>query len=187
MAQVVTVFFFSGHGEQRNGSNYLIPTGDVTRVEDHAYDLDILLKKLNDLNACESTHVVLLDCCRENDKDTTWKSKVRTKGGPAMRGLAECSFPRVRPVASRYSPANFFILYACAPGTVALEPHAGPHGYFTQALLENIDRDEVLVFIFGDIVKRVEQLSKWEQRCWKNDNSSNSRFRLVPPVIIKIE
>ena len=130
VSELVTVFYFSGHGMEESGKVFLIPIGRVEpdALEDHAYDLGALQQKLNKI--ANSTHVMLLDCCRANDTNATWKS-ARTKG-PSGGMSKDCL---VRSIPSRVSSADFFISYACAPGTVAMEPREGPHGYYTQALV----------------------------------------------------
>ena len=88
--KVVTVFYFSGHGAEESGKVFLIPTGRVEpdALADHAYDLDMLQQKSNQI--ADSTHVMLLDCCRANDTDAIWKS-ARTKGPTRACPRTACS------------------------------------------------------------------------------------------------
>ena len=87
-SEVVAVFYFSGHGAKESGKVFLIPTGRIGEpdaLDDHAYDLGALQQKLS--KTADSTPAMLLDCCRANGTDATWKS-TRTKGPSRGRGLA---------------------------------------------------------------------------------------------------
>jgi hypothetical protein len=63
----LVVFFFSGHGAEHEGVNYLLPLGmEITRAEDyedHTGPLDSILKKLRKGTGaeCNTVNVILLD------------------------------------------------------------------------------------------------------------------------------
>ena len=113
-------FFYSGHGVQSNGTNYLIPADANIASEAFlrtkalaAQDvLDTLLMAKNDLN------VVVLDACRDNPFG--W-----TRSG--ARGLAVVGI----------QPSGSIIVYSTSAGSVAQDGE-GRNGLFTSRLLKNI-------------------------------------------------
>ena len=108
-------FYFSGHGAEGDGKNYLIPLPGVEKaLSDDAVELQSkLYTPMNRINVPHN--FVVLDACRQNESDTTWKSK-GLKGpaasgvNPKGDGLGDTRLPTM---------AQFFTMYACDPGTVA--------------------------------------------------------------------
>lgn len=65
----LVIFYFSGHGYQVHGKNYLIPVDDTkintdNDVQDRAYDVNRLLEQLSNRNSLHVT-LFILDCCRK--------------------------------------------------------------------------------------------------------------------------
>ncbi|HQB98604.1 MAG TPA: caspase family protein [Candidatus Cloacimonadota bacterium] len=96
------VFFYSGHGLQVNGSNYLFPIreyfNDELDVEHKAVSLNLITEKLSQAKIT----LVFLDACRDNPYQ--WARS-------GARGLA------VIPS----QPVGSIIVYATSAGDVALE------------------------------------------------------------------
>ena len=112
----VALFYFSGHGVQVNGINYLLPIGADIRSEDEvkykAVDAGMVLDKLE--AAGNQLNIVILDACRNNPY----------KGARSMsRGLAVMS-----------APPGALIAYATAPGTTAADGE-GDNSPYTKHLL----------------------------------------------------
>ncbi|MDM8556923.1 caspase family protein [Desulfococcaceae bacterium HSG7] len=99
----IGLFYYSGHGLQTKGINYLIPIGAKIYSDDEikykAVEAGMVLDKME--NAGSRTNIVILDACRSNP----FKSFRSIK-----RGLAPMMAPR-----------GTFIAYATAPGTVAFD------------------------------------------------------------------
>ncbi len=125
------VFYFSGHGVQFGGSNYLIPV-DMTadneaQVTDDAVPLQRILNDLNDAKANFS--LAIIDACRTNP----FKDSGRALGA---RGLAVST------------PASGqMVMYSAGANQAALDnlgPHdANPHGVFTRVLIEEMRKPGV--------------------------------------------
>ncbi|CAF4037331.1 unnamed protein product [Rotaria sp. Silwood1] len=65
----LVIFYFSGHGYQVNGKNYLMPVDDAQietdeDVEDKAFEVDRTLDRLAKRNPSYVT-IFILDCCRQ--------------------------------------------------------------------------------------------------------------------------
>ena len=97
------LFYFSGHGVQVKGENYLIPVGASIATESDvrykAVSAGFILAKMEQLK--NRTNIFILDACRSN----------QFKGfGSLSKGLSVMD-----------APAGTLIAYATAPGSVAAD------------------------------------------------------------------
>lgn len=146
--QDIAAVFFAGHGIERRGKNYLIPTDAVL---DHASDLavealalDVVLERLA---GAAKLRLVLLDACRNNPFPLAGEERGNT------RGLA--------PIAAE---ENTLIAFAAKAGTVAADGAAGPNSPFTASLINRLGtpgRDIRLVL--GDVYQDVRSATRQQQ------------------------
>jgi uncharacterized caspase-like protein len=135
----LVLFFFSGHGVQRDDQNYLIPCdNDRIRGPSDFRHRAINAQRFLDLMSDKDPFVIvyLLDCCRTDELPKMTKSK--SLHSPST-GLAAMS-----------AKAGTLIAFACAPGTVAADrAKNGRNGMFTYHLLQNITRpgEEILMLL----------------------------------------
>ena len=100
------LFYFSGHGNQYNGRNWLIPIGaDIQRESDLEFEAVNAERVLSEMEGGSSkrVNIVMFDACRSNRSFRSLRS--------AIRGLAH---PRVQPEGS-------IVAFSTAPGTVAYD------------------------------------------------------------------
>lgn len=101
--QAVGLFYYSGHGAQVQGKNYLIPvSADIQDADEVAYkalDTEAVLAKME--SAGNSLNIVILDACRNNPFPGSGRS--------GDRGLS----------ALKVSLPESVIVYATEPGRVA--------------------------------------------------------------------
>ena len=110
----VGLFYFSGHGLQSEGENYLSPIGAEVRneadVEIEMVSANAILKQMD--FARNGLNIVILDACRTNRFSRGFRS--------AQNGLADMA-----------APTGSILAYATAPGSVAYDgrgdnsPYAG--------------------------------------------------------------
>lgn len=155
----VALAYFSGHGVQVDGTNFLIPVDATisTRAEIwlRAIDLTVLLRQME---ARSRLSIVILDACRNNPF-------LGTRGS---RGLAQMQ-----------APTGSLIAYATAPGKVASDGE-GEHGLYTGELLAAMDQPGLLVEqVFKEVRQRVTSLSGGQQVPWES-SSLVGDFRFVP-------
>ncbi|MDD5392233.1 MAG: SUMF1/EgtB/PvdO family nonheme iron enzyme [Thiothrix sp.] len=116
----VGLFYFSGHGTQVGGKNYLIPIGAEIQYEDEvadaAVDADLVLAKME--SARNGLNILILDACRNNPFSRSFRS--------STKGLARMD-----------APTGTVIIYATSPGDVAADG-TGDNGLFTSHLLQHI-------------------------------------------------
>ncbi|MGO7532818.1 caspase family protein [Rhizobium leguminosarum] len=122
----IGLVYYSGHGVEVNGENFLIPVDAALRSDrDVKYEAIVLSDVIGALSKARSFKLVLLDACRDNPFLRTMKHGL-TKGGPA-RGLARVDS----------SESNMLIGYATAPGDVATDGDGATSPY-AQALARHI-------------------------------------------------
>ena len=151
--QDVGLFFYSGHGVQVNGHNYLIPTNAKLHNEnDTEYDCvraDRVLAKME--SAGTKTSIVILDACRDNPFERSWRKG--TKG----TGLAFMN-----------APAGSLIAYSTAPGKTALDGR-GKNSPYTYALLQHIKTPNVTVIeMFQGVRSTVMARTGGKQTPWES-------------------
>ncbi len=128
------LFYFSGHGAQVEGSNYLLPLSaeirDAVDLQHHAFDVGLVLDKMR-LRG-NRFNLVILDACRDNP----------FKGfKAAIGGLASMS-----------GPEGTLIAFASAPNTSALNNKSGNNSLFTKHLLLHISEPGLKI---EDLLKKV--------------------------------
>lgn len=122
----IGMVYYSGHGIEVNGENFLIPVDAALRSDrDIKYEAIVLNDVIATLSKARAFKLVLLDACRDNPFLRTMKHGL-TKGVPT-RGLARVDS----------SESNLLIGYATAPGDVATDGDGATSPY-AQALARHI-------------------------------------------------
>lgn len=140
------VFYFSGHGVQFEGTNYLIPTDlnpeNEEQVADDAVPLQRVLDDLRDQKTRFA--IAIIDACRDNPFKGTGRA-LRT------RGLAP-----VQPATGQ------LVLYSAGAGQEALDRlgprDADPNGVFTRVLIKEMEKpgvpaDQMLKHVRDQVVQ----------------------------------
>ena len=146
----IGLIFYSGHGIEVGGQNYLLPVDARIRteidVEDQGIRLDRVLRALDGVTRLK---LVFLDACRDNP----FLSGIPSIGGRknVTRGLA-----RVEPASS-----DTLIAYAAKAGTTA-DDGAGFNSPFTAALSRHLTRPGLdiriaLGYVRDDVLKATGQ------------------------------
>jgi formylglycine-generating enzyme required for sulfatase activity len=146
----VGLFYYSGHGLQVNGKNYLVPVDADLKSERYVsaetVDLDSVLAQMQE--AKTRVNVVVLDACRNNPFAQRFRS--------LARGLAFMD-----------APAGTYVAYATAPGSVADDGEPGKNGVYTGELLRALREPGLKI---EDVFKRVragvQALTRQRQNPW---------------------
>jgi tetratricopeptide (TPR) repeat protein len=129
------VLYYSGHGFQMDGDNYLVPIDfkatTATEGQGQGYSVSAILKQLAGSGA--DIQVIILDACRDNPFFTS-KS--------AQAGWADMGVP-----------AGTLIAYGTSPGSTASDNPGGSNGLFTKALLSHISS----VLAIEEMLKQVRK------------------------------
>jgi uncharacterized caspase-like protein len=143
------VFYFSGHGVQFGGTNYLIPVDLVPENEEQVADDAIGLQRvLDDLSEQKARFsLAIIDACRDNP----FKGSGRAIG---KRGLAPVQ-----------AATGQMVLYSAGAGQEALDRLGGsdsdPNGLFTRILIKEIKKPGVPANqLLKNVSYQVVQLAK---------------------------
>ncbi|MDX8523730.1 caspase family protein [Mesorhizobium sp. MSK_1335] len=179
----LAVVYYSGHGFQIGGENFLIPVDaslkDAADIEVQAVKLDDVLQQLR---AKSKIQVVILDACRNNPfprKDYWLRDQLIAAGGT---GLAQVK-----------SSLNTLIAFATEPGAVAydgsgdLSPFSS--AFSRRALAPNQEIRSVMAAVRRDVV----EATKGAQVPWENSSLIDEVVLMrranrpaLPPVLEKV-
>jgi len=148
----IGLFYYSGHGIQVNGTNYLIPVNSGIMSEDEtrfkAVDADLVLEKMR--TAGNSMNIIILDACRVNPY-----KKVRGEFG----GLAKMD-----------APSGSIIIYSTSPGKTASDG-IGRNGVFTKHFLRSVLNDDLEIgMMLRKIRKNIISETDGKQIPWESSS-----------------
>ena len=147
--ELAGLIYYSGHGMQVDGVNYLIPTRADPKVkadlDDQCVKMEYLMKVLEE--AGNPLNILIMDACRNNP--------FRGFSRGTERGLNIVDTPK-----------GSYIVYATKPGSVASDGE-GVNGLFTSKLLKYINEPSLNIEqVFKKVAKDVAEESHDEQRPW---------------------
>ena len=116
----VGLVYYSGHGMEVKGRNYLIPVNATLDREDEigfeTVDASLIMEKMN--TAKKQINILIIDACRDNVFSRSFRS--------ASRGLAQMD-----------APAGTYVAFSTAPGKTAQDGD-GRNSPFTKNLIQYI-------------------------------------------------
>jgi hypothetical protein len=153
----IGLFYYSGHGAQIDGVNYLIPVRadirDKAEMKARAYDASIILGKMEE--AGNSVNLVILDACRNNP----YKG---ARGG--SDGLS-----------SMNGPTGSLIAFATKPNSVASDNSQERNGLYTKYLKRYITEpglkiEEVFKKVRTAVITENKEQIPWEESSLQGDD-----------------
>ncbi len=144
----VALVYYSGHGMEIGGRNYVIPVdAQLQRERDAQFEAVDLSKIRAAIGGAKRLKVVILDACRNN---TFLPS---TRGG--SKGLGRIT-----------AEAGEIIAYSTAPGSVAQDGEPGELSPYTRALSEKLEAAPELDvrFLFTSLGRATAEYAGVEQR-----------------------
>ncbi|WP_407156434.1 caspase family protein [Bradyrhizobium sp. STM 3557] len=135
------LFYYSGHGLQMDGQNYLVPID--TPVDGNSimpFDLVKLDDVIEALSYSTGTRLLILDACRSNPFTKSLAQRNGTRGGEVTRGLARIERTQ-----------GMLIAYSTQANMIAADG-SGRNSPFTQALLRELQEPGLEV---GTLFRRV--------------------------------
>jgi len=147
------LFYYSGHGMQVKGFNYLIPTQAVMNIEQEieyeALDMGFVLAYME--SAKSAVNIVILDACRNNPFARSFRD---TKQG----------------LSSMVAPTGTMVAYSTAPGSIASDGEE-EFGLYTKALLSHMQRPGLKVEdVFKSVRADVLEKSHGQQTPWESSS-----------------
>jgi len=159
----VAIFYFSGHGRQLNGANYLLPIdiGPYTAatIGLQALNADLVVKAMEESRA--RLKIVLLDACR---------SPFKGPGG----GLV-----------SMQGPEGMVIGFATQPNNTAKQGPPGGNSPYAEALayFMRVKGLEIFAF-FNEVARKVRDATAKEQVPWVSYSAIEGPAYINPPEVM---
>lgn len=163
----IALFYYSGHGVQHNGANYLIPIGALENLEnaaqleyealDSGYILGVMEASGSSLN------LFILDACRNNP----FSGQTRSSDA---QGLAYMN-----------GSQGTLIAYATAPGTVAYDG-AGVNSPYTAALVKWMRQPLPIEQLLKNVLNEVRAATHGKQNPWYAASISNDFYFTTPTM-----
>jgi len=125
----IAVFYYAGHGIQKDGQNFLIPIdADINKGYEIKYSGLNLQKVLDGMNEAQpDLNIALLDACRNNPYEKR------------VRGLSRTTHTRGAGLAAIENVQGTILSYATEPGNVAIDGN-GEHSPYALALLKHLEK-----------------------------------------------
>lgn len=148
----VALFYYSGHGMQVNGINYLIPVGESiyseVEIPYKSMEAQFVIDYMQ--QAGTSVNIIILDACRDNP----FKA-FRSQGRGFVPAIA---------------PQGTFIAYSTAPGTVAFDGD-GRNSPYTKYLISSMKEPGVQIEdMFKEVRNKVMSETGKQQVPWESSS-----------------
>lgn len=153
----IALLYYSGHGIEAGGQNWLIPVdADIGAAGDAGDRLVSLDEVIGQLRRKAKITVVLLDACRTNPfppgtqlrQDDAPPAAIAAAGLGAPRGAVSLM------AANDNENLGVVIGFAASPGEVALDGPEGGNSPYAAALLKHLGAND---FAFGDVMTMVAE------------------------------
>jgi uncharacterized caspase-like protein len=148
------LFYYSGHGIQKDGKNYMLPIGinNSNEFEKNAVSLDEVIRIMNKEERASDVNIIILDACRSKGK------------GGGGKGLAT---PNMN------DAEGMLIAFATAPNSSAYDGSgSGRNSPYTEHLVKFIEEypDQPIELILKEVAKAVKQDTTGKQIPWYNSS-----------------
>ena len=159
----VALFYYSGHGMQVQGSNWLVPLdANPTRIQDLDFqmvDAQLVLRQME--GSGTKLNLMILDACRNNPF-----------GGTGLRAT-DAGLAQMR------APEGTLISYATQPGNTAADG-TGQNSPYTQALAENMRQPGLDVLrMFNRVGVEVKKATGGVQQPWVSSSPLENEFYMA--------
>jgi uncharacterized caspase-like protein len=161
----VGLVYYSGHGVEVKGKNYLIPVNaDIKReyeVVDQAFDASQFLEMMDNIRGPNNkrVNILIVDACRDDPFGRSFRS--------SSRGLAQMDAPR-----------GTIIAYATSPGKVASDgdPRERNSPYTKHLVKAMQSPNKPIEQVFKEVRRAVQDETKNQQTPWENTSLSGDFF-----------
>ncbi len=149
---VVSLFFYSGHGIQIEGKNYLLPVdasvSDESSAKYTSIPFDEVIRDICQSNV--KVRIFVLDACRNNP----------------FKGMRSVLNNGLAPI---YAPKGSLIAFSTSPGETATDGEPGENSTYTKALLTHIGTPNIAIEdCFKRIRESVYSLTNEKQLSWEH-------------------
>lgn len=176
----VAVLYYSGHGIEAAGENYLVPVdADLSALDEASEKLVPVSALIAKLQAEVPVLIVMLDACRNNPFPPD--AMVRVSAGGAAAPMTAGGLGQIRSAASieaeGATPAatenvGSVLAFAAEPGRVALDGDAGGNSPYATAVLRHFSamNGEEFGLVMRLVAEEVYLKTGGRQRPWMNES-----------------
>jgi len=155
----VGLVYYSGHGIEVKGQNYLIPVNaDIKRsdeITDQSLNMSLILDKME--TAQKGVNILIVDACRDDPFGRSFRS--------SSNGLAQVDAPR-----------GTIVAFATSPGKVAADGD-GRNSPYTKNLIKAIQMPNLPIEQVFKLVRRaVQEETRNQQTPWENTSLSGDFY-----------
>ncbi|WP_195174920.1 caspase family protein [Mesorhizobium sp. INR15] len=183
----VALLYYSGHGIEAGGENFLVPVdASVDALDDAEEKLVPLSGIVDKLKATVPVAIVLLDACRSNPFPTGASVRLESGGLPVAMNTRGLGMPRGAMALSSASATvkslGTVLGFAAEPGKAALDGPTGGNSPYAAALLKHLSAmqgDE-----FGTVLRLVAEevylKTGGKQQPWVNESLRSMLYFGMP-------
>lgn len=134
----ILLFYYSGHGLQVDGRNYLVPVDAELVLRSDLGRLSPVQELIDELGSAADTRLFFLDACRSDPFDrseTRVAARCRDLSGTVRTDLSVANVQKG--LATLHAGSETFIGFSAAPGEVALDGE-GAYSPYTEAMLMHL-------------------------------------------------
>lgn len=149
----IGLIYYAGHGVQINNENYLLATKEEYNEEKNVQYYGVSIQRILDYikDKSNEVNVLILDACRDNPFEKSWKTTGRSLEGG--RGLAKAN-----------PPTGSLIAYSTDAGNIAADG-TGKNSIYCLSFVKNIQIDDIaLPQVFNYVRSDVLKASRGLQR-----------------------
>jgi tetratricopeptide (TPR) repeat protein len=160
-------FWFTGHGAQMAGENYMLPVdisaGSAGELREHSFSLNQLLGELEFIR--NRVNILVVDACR-TDPFPAARRNLRSDGLAAIRDV----------------PGDLVVMFSTAPDNTASDGPPGTNSPFAKAFLKYIASPEPVNMMIPDVVRETMIITEGEQRPFMNGSIITNKYYSLNPV-----
>ena len=155
----VALIYYSGHGIEAGGENFLVPIdADLGALDNAGEQLQPISEVFADLQALVPVTIMLLDACRSNPFPAGSTIRISPEAEPTPVSASGLGVPRgaVALASADAAKDGFGALlgFAAAPGQPALDGEPGGNSPYAAALLKHLSAGG---FAFSDVMTMVTE------------------------------
>lgn len=174
----VALVYYSGHGIEAGGENFLLPVdADLDALDEAGERLMPLSRLLDALKARVPVTIVLLDACRTNPFPEGTAIRMAPGAKPLQVGAGGLTAMRGATALASGKPAGrdnlgMVIGFAAEPGLPALDGEAGANSPYAAALLRHLAALPGIEFgaVMRMVTEEVYLATATQQRPWVNES-----------------
>ncbi|MBX3581475.1 MAG: caspase family protein [Rhizobiaceae bacterium] len=178
----VAVLYYSGHGIEAGGENWLVPVdADLSALDDAGDKLVPVSALVDKLKATVPVVIVMLDACRDNPFPPGAELRLSPDAEPVAVGNTGLGLSRsavsLKATNEAATPAadenvGTVIAFAAEPGKVALDGEAGTNSPYAAAVLRHFDAmaGEEFGMVMRMVAEEVYLKTGGRQRPWINES-----------------